>query len=132
MHFPIKSGATELLSLFRDDSSRPANNIRASCSRSLGGIDIDEKIMTRHPDGKAGVNIDKSKYDQIHQAVIESLKQEGELTFSELRDDVHLKLEAKFEGSISWYYTTVKLDLEARGDIERIGTSSPQMIRLTP
>jgi hypothetical protein len=88
--------------------------------------------MTRHPGGKAGVNVDKSKYDQIRQAVIESLNQEGELTFSELRDDVERMLEGNFEGSISWYYTTVKLDLEARGEIERVDKSSPQMIRLTP
>jgi hypothetical protein len=40
-------------------------------------------------------------------------------------------LMGKLEGSISWYATMVKLDLEARGEIERIPGSSPQRIRLT-
>lgn len=87
--------------------------------------------MTWHPEGKAGVNISKSKYDQVRQAIIDSLKDEDELVFSELGDAVRRKLESNFEGSISWYYTTVKLDLEARGEIERIGSASPQLIRLT-
>ena len=35
-----------------------------------------------------------------------------------------------FDGSISWYVTTVKLDLEAKGMIERIPKVSPQQLRL--
>ena len=34
------------------------------------------------------------------------------------------------EGSISWYVTTVKLDLEARGLIERVPRSRPQRLRM--
>jgi hypothetical protein len=33
-------------------------------------------------------------------------------------------------GSVSWYTTTVKLDLEVKGEIERIPGSSPQRLRL--
>ena len=32
-------------------------------------------------------------------------------------------------GSISWYTTTVKLNLETRGEIERIGGPKPQRLR---
>jgi hypothetical protein len=32
-------------------------------------------------------------------------------------------------GSVSWYTTTVKLDLEVRGEIERIEGSKPQRLR---
>jgi hypothetical protein len=47
-----------------------------------------------------------------------------------LNKAVSQTLEGKFEGSIGWYYTTVKLDLEARGVIrcERKSGQS-QMIR---
>jgi hypothetical protein len=34
-------------------------------------------------------------------------------------------------GSVSWYTTTVKLDLEVRGEIERIAGSKPQRLRRT-
>ena len=49
---------------------------------------------------------------------------------ADLTADVHEELEGSFDGSITWYVTTVKLDLEARGLIERIPRSSPQRLRL--
>ena len=70
------------------------------------------------------------KYEQLRTAIIESLHEAGQLTFSELRDEVEKKLAANFDGSISWYYTTVKLDLEARGLVKRIGKGSPQKLQL--
>ena len=88
------------------------------------------KIMTQHPQGKTGTNIDKAKYDVMKSAILDTLKSQGEMTFSELNDVIGQQLEGKFEGSIGWYYTTVKLDLEARGLIERVGKTSPQRIRL--
>lgn len=89
------------------------------------------KIMTKHPQqGKTGVNIDKPKYDVMRQTIIDILETEGEMTFQALNDAVGAKLDGKFQGSIGWYYTTVKLDLEARGMLERVSKSSPQRIRL--
>lgn len=44
--------------------------------------------------------------------------------------EVVQKLKDQFDGSPSWYCTAVKLDLEARGMIERIGNTSPQKIRI--
>ncbi len=52
------------------------------------------------------------------------------MTFAELNQDVHAQLEASFDGSISWYVTTVKLDLEARKVIERVPGSRPQRLRM--
>jgi hypothetical protein len=91
---------------------------------------MEPRIMTLHPEGKEGVNISKEKYELIRQAIVGSLEDSGELTFSELGSEVARRLEGKFQGSISWYYTTVKLDLEARNVIERIAKRSPQRIRL--
>jgi hypothetical protein len=90
-----------------------------------------EKIQTRHPEkGKQGVNISKQKYDLIRGTILSSLRANDEMTFRALTEDVEAKLAGRFEGSIPWYVTTVKLDLEARGEIERIPRSSPQRLRL--
>jgi len=43
---------------------------------------------------------------------------------------IEYQLRNRFEGSISWYVTTVKLDMEARGEIERVPDSNPQQLRL--
>ena len=94
---------------------------------------MSERIQTLHPQGKKGVNISKEKYDAIKEAIITALEEQGEMTFYGLNDEVGRRLEGNFEGSIGWYYTTVKLDLEARGVIERLGKKpgkSPQYIRL--
>jgi hypothetical protein len=96
----------------------------------MGETSIDEKMLTAHPQGKAGVNISKHKYEQIRWAIIDSLGKHGEMTFSQLGDSEHDEIGSEFEGSVSWYYTSVKLDLEARGEIERVGSGSPQKIRL--
>ena len=89
-----------------------------------------ERIQTLHPQGKKGVSISKDKYDVIKAAIITALEKHGEMTFYGLNDEVGHQLEGNFEGSIGWYYTTVKLDLEARGMIKRFG-KNPQNIRLT-
>ncbi len=93
---------------------------------------MSEKILTLHPQGKQGVNIDKAKYDAVRNAIVESLGEQSEITFTKLNSVIGEKLEGDFEGSIGWYYTTVKIDLEARGVIERVPGSRPQRLRLSP
>jgi len=44
-----------------------------------------EKILTKHPDGMKGVNIDRRKYDLIKAMILECLK-ENELTYTEIAD----------------------------------------------
>ncbi len=88
----------------------------------------DEKILTKHPQGKSGKNIDKKKYDAMSRA-IGSVLRGKELTHTELMARVDEKLEGKFDGNIGWYAETVKLDLEARRVIERTA-SRPQRYRL--
>lgn len=89
----------------------------------------DEKILTRHPYGKAGVNISKVKYNQIKKFIMANIDAEGEISFEEITDRAVDQLTDSFEGSIPWYVVTVKLDLEARSIIERIPKRSPQMLR---
>jgi hypothetical protein len=89
----------------------------------------EERILTLHPQaGKSGVNISREKYNAMRHAILKALEK-NTLTFRELEQAVSAQLAGSFDGSISWYVTTVKLDLEARGEIERVPGSSPQQIR---
>jgi hypothetical protein len=89
---------------------------------------IEEKILTKHPQGKSGKNISKQTYDLFKDTILSILKNK-ELTHTELFNQLNKKLKGKFSGNINWYGETVKLDLEARKLIERTD-SKPQKYRL--
>ncbi len=86
------------------------------------------KILTKHPLGKSGKNIDRQKYETLKRAILSALRSK-ELTHIELFKQLNTNLKGKFEGNVSWYGETVKLDLEARRLIERT-SSKPQKYRL--
>ncbi|HEY6660374.1 MAG TPA: hypothetical protein VI031_04500 [Pyrinomonadaceae bacterium] len=88
----------------------------------------EEKILTKHPQGKSGRNISKESYDMVKTAILAAL-QNKELRHDELFEQLNKNLKGKFSGNISWYGETVKLDLEARKLIERTG-SKPQKYRV--
>jgi hypothetical protein len=90
----------------------------------------DEKILTQHPEGKNGVNISRAKYDMIRLAILRAIRSQGVITFEGLVSVVEYTLRNRFDGSIPWYVTMVMLDLEARGEIERIPDSEPQKLRI--
>ena len=87
-----------------------------------------EKILTKHPLGKSGKNIDRKKYDTVKKAILSALRK-NDLTHTELFNRLNKSLKGKFAGNISWYGETVKLDLEAKKMIERTA-SKPQRYRL--
>lgn len=89
-----------------------------------------DKVMTLHPQGKRGVNIDRVKYETIKAEIVGLLKERGRLGFVALVEAVDAQLAGRFDGSVSWYVTTVKLDLEARGVIGRLPGMSPQQLEL--
>jgi uncharacterized protein DUF6958 len=82
------------------------------------------KILTKHPLGKSGKNIDKQKYETLKKTILSTLRGK-ELTHTELFKQINKTLKGKFSGSISWYAETVKLDLEARKTIERTSAKPP-------
>ncbi|MDP9254358.1 MAG: hypothetical protein M3O66_05405 [Verrucomicrobiota bacterium] len=90
----------------------------------------EEKILTKHPLGKSGKNIDKQKYETLKKAILSAL-QKKEFTHTELFDRLNKNLKGKFSGNISWYAETVKLDLEARKIVQRT-SAKPQKYRLKP
>ena len=90
----------------------------------------EEKILTLHPQGKQGVNILLRRYTIIKNFILKTIRQRKEITFEELCDMAEEELTDTFDGKVLWYLVTVKLDLEARGAIERIPKTSPHKLRL--
>lgn len=90
----------------------------------------EEKILTLHPDGKKGTNISLEKYNVIKDAMLQMIHQAGEITYQDLSDELERNLQPTFDGRVVWYVITVKLDLEARGIIERIPKTSPHQVRM--
>ena len=88
----------------------------------------EEKILTKHPQGKSGRNIDRETYETLKAAIMTALGKK-ELTHNELFEQLNKKLKGKISGNVSWYGETVKLDLEARKIIQRTD-SKPQRYRV--
>jgi len=89
-----------------------------------------DMIRTLHPEKKQGVNISREKYEIIRKAIFTILRANKEITFTKLSNAVEKHVGNKFEGSVMWYVTTVKLDLEARGEVKRVPNSRPQLVKL--
>ena len=89
-----------------------------------------DTIRTLHPDKKQGVNISKEKYEIIRKAILSTLRTQKEISFRNLSRAVEKEVNGTFDGSVMWYVTTVKLDLEARGEIKRVPHSRPQLVKL--
>ncbi|MGB7203821.1 MAG: hypothetical protein WBD16_16360 [Pyrinomonadaceae bacterium] len=89
---------------------------------------MEQLMQLRHPAGKKAVSMDKGKYDALKKPLLNRLKTKGESTHSEILQAITEDFErnkTKFEGSIEWHMEWVKLDLEARNEIKRIGDKSP-------
>jgi hypothetical protein len=90
-----------------------------------------DMIRTLHPEKKQGVNISREKYEMIRKAILCVLQEKKEITFMNLSRAVEKEVNGNFDGSVMWYVTTVKLDMEARGEVKRVANSRPQLVRLT-
>ncbi len=91
----------------------------------------DELFLTVQLDAvRQNLRIDQRKYEAVHTAILENLRQYGSMTFTQLGALVEEQLQSVFVGSVTWYYTTVKLDMEARGEIRRVPNSRPQLIEV--
>lgn len=88
-----------------------------------------EQIQTLHPQaGKTNKRISLEKYLIVKENIL-SILSVAQLTHTELMERLYENIKDTFEGGIQWYGETVKLDLEARGVIERTG-SKPEKYRL--
>ena len=95
-----------------------------------------DRIQTRHPNpAKAGANFDAAKYWAVREAILRAVPATGGgLRFADLSTRVAPRLSARAipgGGSIGWYVTTVKLDLEARSLIARLPGATPRRLLRT-
>lgn len=92
-----------------------------------------EKVVCHTPTpGKKPTRIDKWKYDLVRGAILKSVPDKGEgVLFKDLPGQVKQAISAqdlKRLGSVSWYTTVVKLELEVVGEIKRVAGASPQRL----
>jgi hypothetical protein len=94
-----------------------------------------EKITCRTPTpGKKPIRILEWKYDLIRSAILTAVPEGAHIPFKNLSNLVSAQLspeQIESVGSISWYTTTVKLDMEVNGELERIEGVAPQQLRRT-
>ena len=88
---------------------------------------MEKTLQLKHPTAKKAVSMAIGKYQPIKMALLNCLKTKGESTHSEILEAItedFKKNKTKFEGSVEWHMEWVKLDLEARKEIRRIGGDS--------
>ena len=90
----------------------------------------EERILTLYPQGKKGVHILKRRYDAIKDFILQTIEEHSVISFQNLSDLAIEKLSNSFDGKVLWYVVSVKLDLEARGIIERIPKTSPHELKI--
>ena len=94
----------------------------------------DERIAMLNPKtGEEDTRIRVAMYEPVKAAILETLAELGEVAFKDLRVEVEKRTspELWLAASPGWCTTTVKLDLETRGLIERIPGVRPQRLRLS-
>jgi hypothetical protein len=91
------------------------------------------RVECRTPSpGKSSKRIDRWKFDAVRRAILTVLPRKGEgVLFTHLTGLVKKVLNADELaglGAPMWYVTTVKLELEVRGEICRVKDSVPQRL----
>lgn len=114
----------------KKQASRKASPRRRGGGGGEAGV---ERIMTLHPAGKQGVNIERAKYDGMRRALLKVIpSRRSGVAFKDLGPLVEPLLDPEVfptPTKILWYVTTVKQDLEARGEIEQVAGVKPQHLR---
>jgi len=84
-------------------------------------------------DGVGNTRMARRKYEAYRNLILEAVPGDDQgITFKGLVDVVRNRIpeeERAAMGSVTWHVTAVKLDLEARGLIQRIPKVTPQRLR---
>lgn len=79
------------------------------------------------------MQIDTDIYSLFSKAIVDVLKKQSGLTFTELTEGIRQYFSAQktvFKKSVSWYAISVKYDLEARGIVETFKEKGKLLNRL--
>ena len=76
------------------------------------------------------VCIDRGSYNRMRATILKYLVVYGPMALIELFAVVEKRLCGSFEDSISYYFTLVEFDLEARGEIRRVPDSEPEFVEI--
>ncbi len=95
----------------------------------------EEKVLCRTPTpGKKPTSIDGVRFELYRRAILKVLRANGApMYFRELfaeLEDYFAEHAIDTHGSVAWNATTVKLELEVRGEIERVPKVTPQQLRI--
>ena len=93
----------------------------------------EDRIQLSHPDpDKEAPRISAEKYQAVRVAILTAVSENADgILFKDHADRVSQLLTPQALdnlGSVGWYTTLVKLDLEARGLIKRVPGSKPQSL----
>lgn len=93
-----------------------------------------EMVEALHPDpAKAGTRVNRAQYEAYRAALERVIPSDDEgVAYAELAtlvDPMIADEHRSASGGCGWWVTTVKLDLEARGVIERVPGVRPQRVR---
>jgi hypothetical protein len=84
----------------------------------------EEKVACRSPSGKVIAKLELWKFDRIRETILETLPADGSpLDFSEVSKGVAERIperEAKRIGKIPWFVETVALEMEVRGELQKV------------
>jgi hypothetical protein len=94
----------------------------------------DDRVECRTPTpNRKPTRIDRTKFDLIRRSILRLVPKSGDgVAFSDLPELVAGDLtpaQVVEIGSIPWYVTTVKLEMEVRGELERVPGPSKQHLR---
>ena len=93
----------------------------------------DDRVLTLHPQGKQGVRIARDRYEAMRRAILKNVpRRNAGVAWKDLPGLVRPLLPRSIYGpgvSVTWYCVTVKLDLEARGQVIRVPGARPQRLR---
>ena len=89
-----------------------------------------DRVLALHPTRHAaGVRLRRDRYDATRAAILDALQRHGPLTLDALVASVEALVDPGL-CTTAWYVRTVKLDLEARGLLERVPHPRPHRVRL--